>query len=120
MSTTKTTTYSSRSNATRAAKKAGLADFTIVESGGKFGFAAKAAKPTARRARKEPNHGAPLSTANGTLIKLVTKGAPISKLMEALGWQAHSVRGSLSRLGKAGFVITRTRIDGESHYRLEA
>jgi DNA-binding transcriptional regulator PaaX len=54
------------------------------------------------------------------LTRLCQRGATISELMETLGWQAHSVRGSLSRLGAAGYKIHRERIDGEARYSIEA
>jgi hypothetical protein len=37
--------------------------------------------------------------------------------METLGWQAHSVRGSLSRLGKV-YNVQRTKVGAESHYKI--
>lgn len=48
-------------------------------------------------------------------------GATISDLMEATGWQAHSVRGALAGALKArGLVIVSEKIDGERRYRIEA
>jgi Protein of unknown function (DUF3489) len=124
------TTYSNRSNCARAAKKAGLEKFSIIEVDGKFGFEApvavkadkaprkpRSANPAVRRVRRAMQPGAALVGANATIISLVTKGATISELMETLGWQAHSVRGSLSRLGKV-YNVQRTKVGAESHYKI--
>jgi Protein of unknown function (DUF3489) len=154
-------TYSNRSNAARAAKKAGLEKFSIIEVDGKFSFedatptpapapekAQKAAKPPkatkapkvakvakapakARKvARVKDSAGTVCSKAteprgakSAQLIDLVTQGATISELTETLGWLPHTVRAALSRLGKAGYSVQRTKVgtadDGfESHYKI--
>ena len=127
------TTYSNISNARRAAKKAGLEKFSITEVDGKFGFEdatpapvvtksdkaprkPRSAKPAVRRVR-DIKPGAALVGANATIISLITRGATITELMETLGWQAHSVRGSLSRLGKV-YNVQRTKVGAESHYKI--
>src|SRR4051812_5026331 len=46
-------------------------------------------------------------------------GASLATLMEATGWQAHSVRGFLSRTRHSGFCICSVRRDGERIYALE-
>ena len=126
------TTYSNISNARRAAKKAGLEKFSITEVDGKFGFE-DATPPVVTKADKAPRNprsakpavrrvcdikpGAALVGANATIISLITRGATITELMETLGWQAHSVRGSLSRLGKL-YNVQRTKVGAESHFKI--
>src|ERR1700730_1391795 len=87
----------------RSAEMADRSDFAAKQ---KAPRKARSATPAVRRVR-DIQPGAALVGPNATIISLVTKGATISELMETLGWQAHSVRGSLSRLGKAGYKIQR-------------
>jgi len=44
------------------------------------------------------------------------KGVTIEELSKQTGWQAHTVRGHLSILKKAGANITSERIDGVRRY----
>ena len=56
------------------------------------------------------------------LAKLLArkKGASIAEMMQATGWQQHSVRGALAgSLKKRGLVITSQNIDGSRRYRAE-
>lgn len=46
------------------------------------------------------------------------KGATIEELSKQTGWQAHTVRGHLSILKKAGAEIISERIDGVRYYRI--
>ena len=46
------------------------------------------------------------------------KGATIEELSKQTGWQAHTVRGHLSILKKAGAEITSERVDGIRRYRI--
>jgi hypothetical protein len=49
------------------------------------------------------------------------RGATVPDMMEATGWQAHSVRGALAgALKKRGHVVTSEKSDGERRYRIEA
>jgi hypothetical protein len=49
------------------------------------------------------------------------KGATVEDLMEATGWQSHSVRGALAgALKKRGLSITSQKIDGARVYRAKA
>lgn len=51
-------------------------------------------------------------------LLLGDNGASIAELMEATGWQQHSVRGAIAgALKKRGLVITSDKIDGERRYR---
>jgi hypothetical protein len=132
-------TYSNASNARRAAKAAGLSEFDIYK--GADGWykirvaVAKAVKPakatkepkkkigaTAPKESKEPKE--PQATKAAKLIDLITEGATITELTEALGWQRHTVRAALCRLSKLGYAVKRTKVgtnDGfESHYKIAA
>ncbi|MAY98925.1 MAG: hypothetical protein CMH32_00150 [Micavibrio sp.] len=46
------------------------------------------------------------------------KGATIEELSKQTGWQAHTVRGHLSILKKAGADIISERVDGVRYYRI--
>lgn len=46
------------------------------------------------------------------------KGATIEELTKQTGWQAHTVRGHLSILKKAGAEIISERVDGVRYYRI--
>ncbi len=45
-------------------------------------------------------------------------GATIDELVEATGWQKHSVHGALSRLRSAGFAVRLESTVGRKAYRL--
>lgn len=68
---------------------------------------------------------APLKAPNkqSQLIALLKdpKGADIKMLMQATGWQAHSVRGVISGVlkKKLGMNIVSSKVDGTQHYRIE-
>ncbi len=48
------------------------------------------------------------------------KGASLSDMMEATGWQSHSVRGALAgALKKRGNTITSEKLSGVRCYRIE-
>ena len=54
------------------------------------------------------------------LQELITRkgGASISEMVEATGWQQHSVRGALAgALKKRGLTITSEKIDGVRRYQ---
>jgi len=46
------------------------------------------------------------------------KGTTIEELSKQTGWQAHTVRGHLSILKKAGAEIISERVDGVRYYRI--
>jgi predicted ArsR family transcriptional regulator len=58
----------------------------------------------------------------GLILKRLStkKGATADELVDATGWQRHSVRGALSRLRARGFVIYRDVVAGREAYRLDA
>lgn len=60
-------------------------------------------------------------TKQSQILKLLhrSKGANITQLTKATGWQAHSVRAALSRLRKQGHGIVRYRESrGAARYHL--
>jgi hypothetical protein len=53
-------------------------------------------------------------------LLLVPAGASIAELMDATGWQQHSVRGAMAgALRKRGLIITSDKGDGLRRYRAE-
>ena len=47
-------------------------------------------------------------------------GASIAEMVEATGWQQHSVRGAMAgALKKRGLTITSEKVDGTRRYRAE-
>ena len=80
-------------------------------------------KNDAREAVASPARKRPAKTSKkDQLLALVTKpgGTRISILTEKLGWQAHTVRATLSGLRKQGHQILATKAPktGEAVYRL--
>lgn len=63
---------------------------------------------------------APKITKKALVEQLLTseKGATIEELTKQTGWQAHTVRGHLSILKKAGAEIISERVDGVRYYRI--
>lgn len=63
---------------------------------------------------------APKITKKALVEQLLTsdKGATIEELSKQTGWQAHTVRGHLSILKKAGAEIISERVDGVRRYRV--
>ncbi len=61
---------------------------------------------------------APKVTKKAMIEQLLTseKGATIEELSKQTGWQAHTVRGHLSILKKAGAEIISERVDGARRY----
>ena len=53
-------------------------------------------------------------------LLLAPGGASIAEIMEATGWQQHSVRGAMAgALKKRGLTITSDKVDGTQRYRAE-
>jgi hypothetical protein len=67
------------------------------------------AKPPARQGSKRANLLAVLQSP---------AGATLGQMMLLTGWQAHSVRGQLAHLKKAGKAITSAKENGERVYRV--
>ena len=61
-------------------------------------------------------------TKRGLLIGLLRRpgGATIEALVDALGWQSHTVRAAFTGLRKEGMEVVREKGDGGSIYRLPA
>jgi hypothetical protein len=127
--TTEQKTYSKASNAKRGAIAAGHKDggFSVYKiADGKFGWRLTTPKPGPVKAAKTPK----IAKAKATkkiykLIDLITQGATITELTEALGWQKHTVRAAICRLSKAGYTVVRTKVGTaedrfESHYKIAA
>lgn len=56
-----------------------------------------------------------------TLEKLLRRknGATIAEMVQATGWQQHSVRGALAgAIKKRGHAVTSEKIDGTRRYRI--
>lgn len=90
--------------------------------------AAAAAKPAkAPKVAKAPKATAPVAPAKGQtkaaqVVALLNRkqGATNQEIMDATGWQTHSVRGFLAHLKKGGTKIEKT-VDGKtSTYRIVA
>ena len=84
--------------------------------------AKKAAQPP-RKAKTEKAEGAREGSKTATVLALIQRanGASLAEIMEATGWQAHSVRGFISgTLGKKmGLTVTSARReDGERVYSI--
>ena len=75
-------------------------------------------KPTA--AKPAPPLPAPIMTKRDTVLALLRRkgGATMAELIAATGWQAHSIRALLSRLGSQGHQITRTPYGTSCYYAL--
>ncbi|MFN0263233.1 DUF3489 domain-containing protein [Tepidamorphus sp. 3E244] len=89
----------------------------------------KPAKPRATRrasgatsATGKSGTGEPRVTRLETILSLLTRpeGASIAELVEATGWQAHSVRGAIAgSLKKKGHAVSSQKVDGVRRYTVE-
>ena len=82
---------------------------------------AAAAEPTAPAA--SPSTAPARQTKKGAILALLQRpeGAAIGDLIEATGWQVHSVRAALTGLRKEGKELVRAKdVAGLTHYRLAA
>lgn len=78
-----------------------------------------------RRMAREPQAAAPVATVKAPprldqLQQLLLRetGASIAEMVEATGWQQHSVRGAMAgALRKRGLAITSDKVDGVRRYR---
>ena len=98
----------------------------VAASKGKSGkktTSAKKAARSAQKARGSKTEGAREGSKTATVLALMqrAKGATLAEIMEATGWQAHSVRGFISgTLGKKMELKVESikREDGERVYSL--
>ena len=84
-------------------------------------------KPRARAKKKNPATSTPIPDTvirpGGKLGLILDRledktGATVDELVDATGWQKHSVRGALSRLRTRGFHIGLQATEGRKAYRL--
>ena len=84
--------------------------------------AAKKAKPVKKVAKKPAGKATERSNKKAEVIAMMkrAKGATLAEIMEATGWQAHTVRGFVSILGsKGGEKIESSKSEsGERTYRI--
>lgn len=82
--------------------------------------AAKSATSRADNAKSKNAPKPPVPSRLDQLQSLITRerGASIAEMVEATGWQQHSVRGAMAgSLKKRGLSITSEKIDGVRRYR---
>ena len=79
------------------------------------GFVAPIPRPTANAAARPVTRLEQLQALLGR-----QGGASIAEMVEATGWQQHSVRGAMAgALKKRGLAITSDKVDGVRRYRGE-
>jgi pyruvate/2-oxoglutarate dehydrogenase complex dihydrolipoamide acyltransferase (E2) component len=124
--------YSVKSNARRDARKLGLDPELVAASGDgwiinypdtaapkKMPKASKPDPQPAPKATKAPRAAREGDPKRDRLIAMLADWTPISELMSAMGWQAHTVRGALSTAAKTrGIKIERQRVAGVTSYRV--
>ena len=82
--------------------------------------ARKPAAPPTPEAAPTPPTPHPGGKLGVIIDRLATKrGATADELVEATGWQRHSVLGALSRLKTRGFAFNLDTISGRRAYRLQ-
>jgi hypothetical protein len=75
-------------------------------------------QPSEAPQQKPPRTGSKLAQLITMLMQ--PDGQSVEELSQALGWQAHTTRAVISRLGKSGHAVTRTKNEaGVSVYRIE-
>lgn len=73
----------------------------IVSDAGRAAIGTPAPEQPARNSKKD------------IIIALLRSGATLAQIMDATGWQKHSVHGALANLKtKDGIVIASTKVDG--------
>src|ERR1051325_3019279 len=105
----------------RSSMKAGRATRKPARAAKPKRRAAKAASSRALKARSAGTPARPSKKAAILGLLQRSKGAAISDLIAATGWQAHSVRAALTGLRKQGKELARDKDPaGVTHYRLAA
>ena len=81
---------------------------------------AKAAKKPTAAKKSKPKVGRSNKKAEVIALMKRAKGATLAEIMKATGWQAHTVRGFISVLGKKGGeeVESSKSADGERTYKI--
>ena len=106
----------------RVAPRSAHAAPSKPKSGKKTTPAKKAAKAP-KKAAKPKAEGAREGSKTEKVLDLLKRpdGASLNELMKATGWQAHSVRGFLSILGKKkGLAVESTRsTEGDRRYSIK-
>ena len=82
----------------------------------------KAEAPAAAVPAKTARLSQPRETKIGKVVKLLKRknGATIEQIVEATGWQSHTVRAALTGLKKKGHLIERETSERGSRYRITA
>jgi hypothetical protein len=74
--------------------------------------------PTSTPQQKPPRPGSKLAKLITMLMQ--PDGRTVHELAASLGWQIHTTRAVISRLGKSGHIVVRAKNDaGVSVYRIE-
>jgi len=78
--------------------------------------------PPMTKSNDIPELGTKLSSKIASVIEMLSRqqGATIAELIDATGWQAHTVRAALTGLRKKGHDITRGSRDSITCYLIEA
>lgn len=82
---------------------------------------AKVPAPDTRATEAKPNKTLSKQAQLITLLQRPT-GANINDLMQATGWQAHSIRGHISGTLRKRLLhkVVTLKVDGINHYRIES
>ena len=82
---------------------------------------AREPKPNRKNASATLAAKAPSKLERIEALLLGENGASIAEMIEATGWQQHSVRGAMAgALKKRGLTITSAKVEGTRRYRAEA
>jgi hypothetical protein len=81
---------------------------------------AKASRKANGRRKAAVAAAARTGTKKEQLVTMLKKGATVEALTMALGWQPHTLRASISMLGKTGIKVARERADGVTSYKIAA
>lgn len=81
---------------------------------------AREPKPNRKNASATPATKAPSKLDRIEALLLGKNGASIAEMIEATGWQQHSVRGAMAAaLKKRGLTISSEKVDATRRYRAE-